>query len=121
MKHTASLLVAMLSLALLTPLASADADMDGNESTYAAPSAPSALGEAVSDETLSSERGRATITNINDLDGAVYNNVAQDIVTGSNFIADGSLTANSGLATVIQNSGNNVLIQNAFILNIQVQ
>ena len=83
--------------------------------------APGLLGDAVTDNTLSNERGKAFVTNINNLDGAVYQNSAQDVITGNNFITDGSFTGNSGLSTVIQNSGNNVLIQNALILNVQVQ
>jgi len=51
----------------------------------------------------------------------VYDNTANDLVTGYNLISDGSLTNNAGMNTVIQNSGNNVLIQNAVILNIQMQ
>lgn len=104
---------ALLSLSLASPLAWAEP---------AAVSAPaSALGNAVTDDALLNERGKALVTNVNDLDGAVYQNSAQDVITGNNFITDGSFTGNSGLSTVIQNSGNNVLIQNALILNVQVQ
>lgn len=77
---------------------------------------------AVSDDQLAGQRGKALIpTNTNNLDGAVYDNSASDLVTGYNMVSDGSLANNSGLNTVIQNSGNNVLIQNAVILNIQMQ
>lgn len=77
---------------------------------------------AVSDDLLAGQRGKALIpTNTNNLDGAVYDNSASDLVTGYNSVSDGSLANNAGLNTVIQNSGNNVLIQNAVILNIQMQ
>jgi len=76
---------------------------------------------AISDDMLDGQRGMALITNTNDLDGAVHNNSASELVTGYNLVSDGSLINNSGFNTVIQNSGNNVLIQNAVILNIQMQ
>lgn len=76
---------------------------------------------AVSEDMLADQRGKALITNTNDLDAAVYKNSVVDAVTGSNFVSEGSLANNAGLATMIQNSGNNVLIQNALILNIQTQ
>jgi hypothetical protein len=76
---------------------------------------------AVSDDTLAGQRGMALITNTNDLDAALYSNSATDVVTGTNVVRDGSLANNSGMSTVIQNSGNNVLIQSAVILNIQMQ
>ncbi|HRK77688.1 MAG TPA: hypothetical protein PLQ95_04040 [Thiobacillus sp.] len=78
-------------------------------------------GAAISDDMLDGQRGMALITNTNDLDGAVHNNSASELVTGYNLVSDGSLVNNSGFNTVIQNSGNNVLIQNAVILNIQMQ
>ena len=40
-------------------------------------------------------------------------------MTGSNAINEGSFANASGLSTVVQNTGANVLIQNATILNIQ--
>lgn len=76
---------------------------------------------AVSEDRLSDQRGKARIINTNDLDAALYENSAVDVVTGSNLVSEGSLANNAGLATMIQNSGNNVLIQNALILNIQTQ
>jgi len=51
----------------------------------------------------------------------VANNSAFNVMTGSNSIADGSFTNSSGFPMVIQNSGSNVLIQNATIINLQYQ
>ena len=76
---------------------------------------------AVPDTELSDYRGGTTISNLNDLNGTLYNNNALDSVTGGNFVTDGALAGSSGFSTLIQNSGNNVLIQNATILNLQVQ
>lgn len=76
---------------------------------------------AMADDQLDQLRGRQTVFNTNDVDGQLYNNEAISNVTGSNFVTDGSFAGMSGFATVIQNSGNNVLIQNATVLNLQFQ
>jgi hypothetical protein len=76
---------------------------------------------AMADEQLDQLRGRQTVFNSNDVDGQLYNNEAVSNVTGSNFVTDGSFSGMSGFSTVIQNSGNNVLIQNATVLNLQFQ
>jgi hypothetical protein len=55
------------------------------------------------------------------LSGSVADNSARNFTTGSNYIADGSFSNTSGLPIVIQNSGANVLIQNATIFNLQLQ
>jgi hypothetical protein len=75
----------------------------------------------MTDEQLDQQRGRQTVFNTNDVDGQLYNNEAVSNVTGSNFVTDGSFAGMSGFSTVIQNSGNNVLIQNATVLNLQFQ
>jgi hypothetical protein len=53
--------------------------------------------------------------------GSVSEVKAYDLVTGNNVVDGGSLSGASGIPTVIQNSGNGVLIQNAFILNVEVK
>jgi hypothetical protein len=55
------------------------------------------------------------------LNGAVSDNSATSVVTGANIISDGAFSNASGLPMVIQNSGANVLIQNATIVNVQIQ
>jgi hypothetical protein len=55
------------------------------------------------------------------LSGSVANNSAVNVMTGNNSIADGSFSNASGFPIVIQNSGANVLIQNATIINLQYQ
>ncbi|WP_372017321.1 hypothetical protein [Pseudoxanthomonas sp. 10H] len=52
------------------------------------------------------------------VDGSVHDNTADHVVSGSNFIGDDAFANASGLNTVIQNSGSNVLIQNG--MSIQV-
>ena len=54
------------------------------------------------------------------LGGVTAGNSASQVVTGSNDIGAGAFTHMSGLPVVIQNSGANVLIQNAVVLNLQI-
>ena len=108
---TVSILI--LAYPLQIALADSGESIPGNDNAFDA---------AVTDDLLAGQRGKALIpTNTNNLDGAVYDNTANDVITGYNMVSDGSLTNNAGMNTVIQNSGNNVLIQNAVILNIQMQ
>lgn len=65
--------------------------------------------------------GFDVVKNDMQLSGAVTNNSAVDVLSGSNFIADGSFANASGMPMVVQNSGSNVLIQNATIINVQMQ
>ena len=77
--------------------------------------------EAVNLDQLEHERGRAdTVVNDTKLNGDVANNSAVNVNTGSNTIDAGSFANMSGIPVVIQNSGANVLIQNATILNLQM-
>ena len=55
------------------------------------------------------------------LNGTVANNAATNIRSGMNSIGEGAFANASGLPMVIQNSGSNVLIQNATIVNVQFQ
>jgi len=55
------------------------------------------------------------------LGGTVGNNSATNVTTGFNIIDNGSFSGASGLPVVIQNSGANVLIQNATVINLQLQ
>ena len=65
--------------------------------------------------------GFDVVKNDMQLNGVVTNNSATDVATGSNFISAGSLANSSGFPMVVQNSGSNVLIQNATIINLQYQ
>lgn len=75
---------------------------------------------AVASSKLDDVRGGAELV-VNDmrLNGTVGGNAAINTLSGSNYVSDGSFANAAGLPTVIQNSGNNVLIQNATILNVQ--
>jgi hypothetical protein len=71
---------------------------------------------------LESARGGFEIVQ-NDLQlrGMVAQNQASHIQSGNNVIADGAFSNASGMPMVVQNSGSNVLIQNATIVNVQFQ
>ena len=80
------------------------------------------LGRAAGESALAQARGGTdTVTNGARLSGFVTGNSASYISTGANTI-DGAAFANaSGIPIVIQNSGANVLIQNATIINLQLR
>jgi len=91
----------------------------------AAPAAPSADlfgAQPIALERLDGLRGGAdTVSNDMNLSGTVANNTAVNVVSGMNTISNGSFSNASGLPVAIQNSGANVLIQNATIINVQLQ
>ncbi len=90
----------------------------------------SVLGEgAISASELDSVSGRQMIE-IDDVDIQVSNmqlnadmdeNVLYSNRTGLNVVTNDAFTGASGIATVIQNSGNQVIINNALILNMTVE
>ena len=82
--------------------------------------AVSELGHAVAVDRLSALRGGdgSQTENLIDVDGSVDDNTARHITSGTNSIADGAFSNASGINTVIQNSGSNVLIQNAMIVTV---
>ena len=80
------------------------------------------MGPAMSADQLGSYRGGTDIvSNDMELSGAVAGNSARNVSTGMNTISGGAFTNASGLPLVIQNSGANVLIQNATIINVQMK
>jgi Tfp pilus assembly protein PilV len=74
----------------------------------------------LSDSVLAEQRGGTETHNQNNVAGTVTDNVASQLTTGSNSISENSFSNSSGIPIVIQNSGNNVLIQNSTILNLQL-
>jgi hypothetical protein len=82
----------------------------------------SGWGKTADATTLGDLRGGADIiTTEATLGGTVGNNTASNVTTGMNVISGGSFANSSGLPVVIQNSGANVLIQNATVINLQLQ
>jgi hypothetical protein len=80
------------------------------------------LGVPIATERLADLRGGTDLT-VNDmrLNGATAGNSATNVQTGTNTITDGALAHMSGIPVVIQNTGANVLIQNALILNVTMR
>lgn len=68
---------------------------------------------------LEQSRGGADTKNDMKLDGVVTGNSATNVSTGANMIDNGAFSNMSGIPVVIQNSGANVLIQSATIINVQ--
>lgn len=70
---------------------------------------------------LAAKRGGDRVFNDAQLKGVVADNHASNLTTGMNVISEGAFSGSAGLSTVIQNSGNNVLIQNSTIVNVQLK
>jgi hypothetical protein len=82
----------------------------------------SELGAPVTESALSQYRGARDITfNMQDTDGQLYNNQATNTVSGGNQVTGQAFSGMNGFSTVIQNSGNNVLIQNSTVVNVKMQ
>lgn len=77
------------------------------------------LGDSVDNATLDKLSGGTMVVQNTKLSGTVANDEASHVVTGDNVITGGSMAGATGFPTVIQNSGNNVLIQNATVLNVE--
>lgn len=94
----------------------------GPSPAAAAPARASPLGgRPVEAAALAANRGGTQVVNEMKLRGVVADNQASNLTTGSNLISDGAFSGAAGMPMVIQNSGNNVLIQNATIVNVQVK
>jgi hypothetical protein len=131
-----SLIPAALVLLLCLMLARAAVAGDEDEAAPATVISASALvslgssldsAEAVSDTDLETQRAKAMIEvdkiviNDQNLTGVVSDNSAINTVSGDNAISGDAFSAASGFISSIQNTGNNVLIQNATIVNITVE
>ncbi len=92
------------------------------EDVKVAPAADSIWGEAAPVERLARTSGKDdTVHTEAVLGGTVGNNTAVNTVSGNNVIDSGSFANAQGLPMVIQNSGSNVLIQNATVINLRLQ
>lgn len=117
--------------AALSSAAAIAADTDGAPIEAAAtavqpaPSPEPALwanASVIAESELSKQRGGADLhLNENNASAIVSDNVATNLTTGNNSINGDSFSGMSGIPLVVQNSGNNVVIQNSTILNLQMQ
>ena len=95
----------------------------GTQATAAPQKTPDpAWPKAAASDKLDGLRGGAdTVTTQATLNGTVADNSARNVVTGNNVIDNGSFANMNGLPMVIQNTGANVLIQNATVINLQLR
>ena len=116
--HSRWLMVTTLLGAALLPL-QAGAEEAGQAATMRAGEVFGTV--AVDSQDLAISRGGAEVLNDLKNDGVVSQNAAIGVTTGSNMVNEGSFAGAAGFSTVVQNSGNNVLIQNATVINVQVK
>lgn len=89
----------------------------------------SQVGAPVSSDVLDSLSGGQSISidtidvlaNNMKLNADMEGNVLYSTSTGINQVTNDAFANASGISTVVQNSGNQVIINNAFILNLQMQ
>lgn len=79
------------------------------------------FGPSVAPATLAKLSGGSNVTQNININGSVSNNSTENVGTGMNWIGGGAFGNAAGLPIVIQNSGNSVLIQNATVVNVQMQ
>lgn len=65
--------------------------------------------------------GHAVELNIANLHAKLSQNKALDNVSGDNYVGQSAFANANGFDAVIQNSGNNVIIQNSTIVNLKMQ
>ena len=87
----------------------------------APPATVDGFGEAVSPNALQHYSGGTLVQNNQNITGTVSGNTASQITTGNNAISGNSLQGATGLPSVVQNTGNNVLIQTGVIVNVQLK
>jgi hypothetical protein len=80
-----------------------------------------AASNAVMDDELNGQSGGYASTTTVTQTGTVTGNTLTNSTTGSNEIGAGSFLGLSGVATVIQNTGNQVLIQTSTVVNVSVK
>jgi hypothetical protein len=79
------------------------------------------MGKGVDNATLAAMSGGTMVVQNTTLNGTVTNDSADHVVAGGNIITGGAFAGEAGIPTVIQNSGSNVLIQSATVLNVQMK
>jgi len=112
--------VAIGSLIAAPVAAQPSAPLAAEASTSAAAQGTAFVAVPVDADTLSTFRGGAQTHNEMTLTGTTADNSARNVSTGSNSIGGGAFDSLAGLPIVVQNTGANVLIQNAVILNLQM-
>lgn len=82
-----------------------------------------AFGPVLDEQALAAHRGGQQDAFFNDMRSraSISQTSTTNVATGTNTISDGAFTNSNGLPMVIQNTGNNVIIQNSTILNLQLR
>ncbi|MET0255706.1 MAG: hypothetical protein ABW193_07910 [Luteibacter sp.] len=84
---------------------------------------PPAFGPATPVDMLQDMTGGTDTTNNitqQTVTGTMSDTEAKNTVSGGNLVSGNAFGSSAGLPTVIQNSGNNVLIQNATVVNVRM-
>ncbi len=122
--------MAGLGLGALLLLGMSTSPAFGQGSAGPARGGAAALGPPVPAAQLADQRGGAEsltmnieeITNeINESAALSDNSVGSNVTTGMNSITGGSFAGSSGITSVIQNTGNNVIIQDSTLVNITMR
>ena len=113
--------IRFLVLTLALPFHSASAS---STQTAESTASPLSSAETASLNELDNARGREgiDITALNNLDvsATLTGNTASNNLTGTNIIDATAFTGASGMFSVIQNTGNNVIIQDSTIVNVTI-
>jgi hypothetical protein len=121
MKLPDSSWIACATLALALPMQTLAQTSPGQQAAASTIFNSSGFDKPVAIATLEQLRGGSqAVVNEMQLSGTTAGNSATNVLTGTNSISAGAFANMSGLPVVIQNSGANVLIQNATILNLQL-
>lgn len=126
MRNTIRTVAAAIALGLALPQAVLADDAAQTPTSGEAASSDTRIdptfGVLASDERLADERGGAELQlNENNASAVVRDNVASNLRTGNNTISSGAFSNSNGVPMVVQNTGNNVVIQNSTILNLHLQ
>jgi uncharacterized coiled-coil protein SlyX len=131
MRYVSASLIAgaAILVTVLVPIAAPAGESVGNAAGLADTVAYTEVGEAVTGECLEAQTGGqdTTIDQLNAqlstmrVNGQMAQNQLVSNVTGFNTVGTDAFGNASGIATVIQNSGNQVIINNAMILNLYVE
>lgn len=117
LKIVKSCFITLLVVIMQSQAAKADFVQDQDKSLFSST-------ETVLSDELDNARGRegVNMTTLNNMNvrTTLSDNHATDNVNGYNVIDQGSFAQASGITSVIQNSGNNVVIQDSTMVNVTI-
>ncbi len=108
-------------LALLCVLEGALAADPPHDAAGAQATLVDGFGQPVSAGALQHYSGSGLVQNNQTITGTVSGNSASNVSTGANSISGNAFQGATGLPSVVQNTGNNVLIQTGVIVNVQLK